>query len=169
MSFQDELNRASRTPEDTANSEYNQKFADGIRSAEYDYPDIKKQLLEMANNGKYQIVNGKRRIVFYYKNNSIQYDFLLKRTETRLNKTLFNPKGSYADKLYYTPTNRPHYEGYMKKLRELAEHDNIKVRTVGLYNYHNEKIQAFDVNGSLSGFALLEMHFSLCIECIVEY
>lgn len=169
MSFQDELNKASRTPEDVATTEYNENFTDGIYSAELDYPDIKEQLLKMANNGEYQMVNGKRRILFYYKNNSIQNDFLLKQTVTHLNKTLFNPKGSRADKVYYTLINRPHYEGYMKKLKELAEPDNIKVRTVGLYNYHNEKIQAFDVSNSFCGFLLLEMYLSLCVECIVEY
>ncbi|SHK78210.1 hypothetical protein [Hespellia stercorisuis] len=169
MSFRDELNSVSRTPEEVQKIAQNEEYACGLQSAILDYKEIKEEMLELANSGAYTVLpNGKHQIHMYYKFSSIQADFQLKRTETRVNKTILNRKGSYAYRMYYVKNNHYHYDAYMEKLKELSKNDDIDVRTVGLYDYHNN-LQVFDINSGFVGFALLENHFSVCIECKTEY
>lgn len=62
MSFQDELNRVSRTKEDAEASKNNKEYRLGAKCGESDYQIIKKELSAMANNGDYESYNGRRHI-----------------------------------------------------------------------------------------------------------
>ena len=119
MSFQEELNKATRTPSEAASSKHNEEFTKGMDLAESSYREIKEQLLEMAQDGKYSYKNGKKQIVLYYKNYWVQSDFELDCADTSVNKTFFNPKGKNAHRMYYTITNRSHFDGFMSRIKEL--------------------------------------------------
>lgn len=169
MSFQDELNKATRTPSEAASSKHNEEFTNGMDLAESSYREIKEQLLEMAQDGKFSYKNGKKQIVLYYKNYWVQSDFKLDRADTSVNKTFFNPKGSHAYRMYYTATNPSHFDGFMSRLKEFCAPDNISVRAIGYYNFYDEDVYEFDIAGSLTGQIFLENHFSVRIKCTVDY
>lgn len=101
MDFKDELNRVSRTFDDIIKLENQEQMKLGIEDAELDYNLIKDELIEKARKGKYQIIDGNRRIVLYYNKSRIKGDFNLERSSTRLNKSIFNPKGNYATLMKY--------------------------------------------------------------------
>ena len=169
MDFKDELNRVSRTFDDIIELENQEQMKLGIEDAELDYKLIKDELIEKARQGKYQIVDGKRRIILYYNKSRIKGDFNLERSSTRLNKSIFNSKGSYATLMKYSLINDVHYDNYMKTMTNLCQKDGIRVKAVGMYNYHDKDIKFFDIPGAISGFAIIESELSVCLECIIEY
>ena len=63
MSFQDELNRVTKTPEDVLSEREKESYANGVNSAQTSYEKIKEELLEYAKQGKYETVNSKKRII----------------------------------------------------------------------------------------------------------
>lgn len=170
MSFQDELNRVSKTKEEAEASKYNKEYRLGAKYGEADYQIIKKELSAMANNGDYESYNGKRHITFYYETDSVRWDFKLNISPVFINKTLFNPGGSRADQASYLLINKPHFEGYIDKLQELSKADNIVIQAVGYYKNRSKNIQVFPlIGGSITGFLLLECDFSVRIRCSVEF
>ena len=46
MSFQDELNRVTKTPEDVLSEREKESYANGVNSAQTSYEKIKEELLE---------------------------------------------------------------------------------------------------------------------------
>ena len=169
MDFKDELNRVSRTIEDITELENQKQMKLGIKDAKSDYKLIKDELLEKARQGKYQIIDGNRRIILYYNKAVINEDFELSSSSTRLNKSIFNPKGSCATLMKYSLINDIHYDNYMKTMTYLCQKDGIKVKAIGMYNYHDKDIKLFDIPGSISGLVMFESQLSVCLECIVEY
>ena len=169
MSFQDELNRATRNPSEVASSKHNEEFTRGMELAESIYSEIKEQLLEMAHAGKYSYNDGKKQIVLYYENYWVQSDFILDSAETTVNKTFFNPGGEYTCRLYYTITNRSHFDGFMSKLKKLCKPDNISVQAIGYYNFYDEEVFEFDIHSSIIDHAYYKNHLSVRIKCTVGY
>lgn len=47
----------------------------------------------------------------------------------------------------------------MEILTALCQKDGIRIRAVGMYNYHHQDIKIFDIPGTISGFALIESLF----------
>lgn len=170
MSFQDELNRVSRTKEDAEASKNNKEYRLGAKCGESDYQIIKKELSAMANNGDYESYNGRRHINFYYETDFARWDFKLNISSVFVNKTPFNPGGSRADQASYMLINKPHFDGYIDTLQELAKADNIMIQAVGYYKNRSKNIQVFPlIGGSITGFLLLECDFSVRIRCSVEF
>lgn len=56
MSFLDELNEISKTPEEAATEKYQDDYQYGMKFAEYDFMEVKSDIKEKAKEGKY-IVN----------------------------------------------------------------------------------------------------------------
>ena len=76
MSFQDELNRVTKTPEDVWSKREKESYAKGVDSAQRSYEKIKEELLEYAKQGKYEPVNSKKRITYKYKSDNLWDTFL---------------------------------------------------------------------------------------------
>ncbi|MBS5121207.1 MAG: hypothetical protein KHZ02_12300 [Lachnospiraceae bacterium] len=54
MSFQDELNQVTQTPEDIKSQKDKQSYTYGVNEAYRAHQEIKKALLECAKEGKYE-------------------------------------------------------------------------------------------------------------------
>lgn len=94
MSFKDELNRQSKTPEDVINES-------SRLNASLDHYNIKRQLLLMAEGGQYTCVNGKRKMVYYYTKSHVNSYFDQAVSDIAVNKTLFNRGGQHAYRSYF--------------------------------------------------------------------
>lgn len=168
MDFKDELYIAGRNY-DTKDKIEKPEERKGIEDAQNDYSAIKEELLDKARNGKYQNISGKHRIELYFDKSKIKGDFKLNRSSTRISKTIFNPKGKCAVLMSYMLINNEHYTAYMKEMYELCRKEEINIKPIGLYNYHNKDIKSFSIPGSIVGLTLMESYMSVCLECTVEY
>lgn len=172
MSFQDELNKASRSNEEIEDLQNQRSIHIGRRDAREDYEKIKKELLYMANNGQYQLEKGTRKITLYYLSKPLNKDFRKIVQEIRINKSLFNRGGQCAHKLSFSLVNRFHYNAYMEQLRALAEPDHICISLEGYYDLFNRQIEVYEFplfGGSLVRPLDPSSETTVRIKCEVEY
>lgn len=164
MSFQDELNRRSKTPEDVTNES-------SRTHASLDHYNIKRELLLMAEGGQYTYVNGKRKIVYYCKKSYMNRYFKQVVNDIIVNRTLFNRGGQHAYRSYFYLTDKAGFDAYIKTLKQLAEEDNIRVSVIAYYS-HTDPSQCKE-------YAIFNVHYdtfynptywlSPCLKCEVEY
>ena len=76
MSFQDELNQVTQTPEDIKSQKDKQSYTYGVNEAYRAHQEIKKALLECAKEGKYDDYNLKKRITYKYRDDYFLNDVL---------------------------------------------------------------------------------------------
>lgn len=172
MSFQDELNKVSRTQNEIEDLQNQRSHNIGRRDAREDYEKIKKELLQMANNGQYELDKGTRKITLYYLSKPLNEDFKKIAQEIRINKTLFNRGGQHAHRFFFSLVNRFHYEAYMEQLRALAEPDRIQISLVGYYDLFNRQIEVYEfplMGGSLIKPLDPSSETTVRIKCEVEY
>ena len=97
MSFQDELNQVTQTPEDIKSQKDKQSYTYGVNEAYRAHQEIKKALLECAKEGKYDDYNLKKRITYKYRDDYFFNDVLdLRIRDVFINKSFFNRGGEYA-------------------------------------------------------------------------
>lgn len=168
MSFQDELNKVTKTPEDVVQQKADEDTLEGIKDAEHDYTRIKEILLEKAKKGEYSVYSGKKHIKFYFEENSARYDFKFSQSTRTIPKSLFS-KGSTQSIYEYILTKPTHYKSYTNKLEQLAKEDNINIKVLGYYDFYKDRVQTFSLPGGISGNAILPNYFSIRLECSIEY
>ena len=164
MSFKDELNRQSKTPEDVI-------YESARTCASLDHYNIKRQLLLMAEGGQYTYVNGKRKIVYYYTKSHVNSYFDQSVSDIAVNKTLFNRGGQHAYRSYFYLKNKTGFDMYINTLKKMAEADDIRISVVAYY-YHPDPKQCEE-------YAIFNVHYdtfynprywlSPCLKCEVEY
>lgn len=172
MSFQDELNKRARTKEEVADQQKQDDMQRGREDAELDYYEIKRELLDMAEDGKYQLADGRKKITLYFLSRRIKYDFRQVVQEIYVNKSFFNRSGQHAHQLWFTLCNSAHFEAYMERLQALAKPDGIRVSAVGYYDLFNRQLEVYEFSlpdGSLIMPLNPDTYTTVRIKCEVEY
>lgn len=173
MSFQDELNRVTKTPEDVLSKREKESFAKGVDSAQRSYEKIKEELLEYAKQGKYETVNSKKRITYKYKSDNLWDTFLdnilnLKIRNVTINKSFFNKHGQAAQEAWFYIKDQVAFDAYMETLQELCRKDGISTKLTVCYNsLQGEK--TYDINEKIVDYVLLPYTLKVYIICTVEY
>lgn len=173
MSFQDELNRVTKTPEDVLSEREKESYANGVNSAQTSYGKIKEELLEYAKQGKYETVNSKKRITYKYKSDNLWDTFLddilnLKIRDVTINKSFFNKHGQAAQEAWFYIKDQVAFDAYMETLQELCRKDGISTKLTVCYNsLQGEK--TYDINEKIVDYVLLSYTLKVYIICTVEY
>lgn len=169
MSFQDELNQVTQTPEDIKSQKDKQSYTYGVNEAYRAHQEIKKALLECAKEGKYDDYNLKKRITYKYRDGYFLNDVLdLRIRDVFINKSFFNRGGEYAHEARFDMKDSIAFNAYMEKLEELCKNDEIFIELKVYYNsVRGQKI--YNIDEKFVDYALLVSDVQLYIICIVEY
>ena len=165
MSFQDELNRVTKTPEDVLSKREKESYAKGEK--------IKEELLEYAKQGKYETVNSKKRITYKYKSDNLWDTFLdnilnLKIRNVTINKSFFNKHGQAAQEAWFYIKDQVAFDAYMETLQELCRKDGISTKLTVCYNsLQGEK--TYDIDEKIIDYVLVSYTLKVYIICTVEY
>lgn len=124
--FQKQLQENTKTPQQVEDENWIKESENIKKNAEEDYSAIKQSLLQMAQSGKYTIVNDRKCVKIDFPYAHIQE--YIKRTHSS-NPTGKRGTNSYKknEKVYYTLDKVKQYELYMKIIKEYASCDNIDI------------------------------------------
>lgn len=138
MSFRDELKKSIRSPEDVNREKIAKENQACMAEASLTFNDIKKSLIDSANNAKYNTHDGATTVSCICR---ISQRFFSRRTvnnseELRQNQQKFflfrDPGIVYCtwDCFEVKPMYSHEYNQYVAALKELAAHENISVEMV---------------------------------------
>ncbi len=167
MSFLDELNEVSKTKYDV-----NQERKEyGRTCARLKYDSIKEHFINMAKNGRYTTVSGKKYIEFYDIERYIDFD--VKADETRT-KGLFQSAYRYTTKVNLIIKDRPFFNGYVDELKKRGFSDGINIVVLGYHNSKkNDPSAYFDIDKeyvcSSSKIFCSKINFSIVLKCSACY
>lgn len=168
MSFQDELNRVTKTPEDVLSEREKESYANGVNSAQTSYEKIKEELLEYAKQGKYETVNSKKRITYKYKSDNLWDTFLDDILNLKIRDVTINKHGQAAQEAWFYIKDQVAFDAYMETLQELCRKDGISTKLTVCYNsLQGEK--TYDINEKIVDYVLLSYTLKVYIICTVEY
>lgn len=165
--FKLELENNSRTITQVK-SEHNLKISNEAQEmAKHDYNLIKNELLECANNGKYQIINEYKVITYIYKK-KYRPSFIGSKDEfVYINRTFFNPGGEFANKVSIFIVDRSFYDCYISYLNRLSRLDDISIKPV-IINSNNENDIHF-LPCTIQGFGVYSSSYMFALKCEVKY
>lgn len=126
MSFLDELNEISKTPEEAAAEKYQDDYEWGIKFAEYDFMEVKNNVKEKAKDGKYNIRDGKRIISFY---EECKLDMFSRPIVEDLS---FTEGRMIETKVQFKFQGIGYYDGYVHHINKLAEENGMLIKVVGV-------------------------------------
>lgn len=170
MGFQDELNQASRSKATVAEEEREREIWLGKREAEREYANIKKQLLEKAKKGEYQIVDGKKQIVLIYHSVHVSVDFRLLENRMLENNSIFASRRTYTNIVKVILKNEAHFDSYMQHINELGKDDGVKIKAIGIYDDRIRKKKVpFEIPGGIQGKNAFAAWTEVALECVVNY
>lgn len=169
MSFQDELNKITKTPEDVRSEKEKESYTYGVDSAQRTYEQIKEKLLECAKQGKYETVNSKKHITYRYERDDFLYSILnLKIRRVFINKSFFNKNGQAAEEARYYIKDHIAFDAYMETLQKLCRKDGILIELTVCYNsLGKEKI--YDIYEKIIDYIVMPHELKVYIICTVEY
>ena len=125
MSFLDELNEISKTPEEAAAEKYQDDYQYGMKFAEYDFMEVKSDIKEKAKEGKYITEDGKRTISFY------EECYLNKFSRPIVEDLSFSENRMIETKVQFKFEGIGYYDGYVHHINKLAEENGMSMKVVG--------------------------------------
>lgn len=125
MSFLDELNEISKTPEEAATDKYQDDYQYGVRFAEYDFMEVKSDAKEMAKECKYTIEDDKRIVSFY------EECYLNKFSRPIVEDLSFSGNRMIETKVQFEFDGIGYYDGYVHHINKLAEENGMSMKVVG--------------------------------------
>lgn len=171
MSFLDELNEISKTPEEAVAEKKIESYNDGKKWAISTIDHIKNVIREKAKNGDYETICGKRYMKFYaddlYPSSYLFGKY--KKYEYRENVGIFNRQGDYRVRVYYNICDQDYYYGYMDTLNQLFKKENIKSEVVGVFEDSTHKIEFDPLEGIVLERKVFDIDFSIRLKCSIEF
>lgn len=164
MSFKDELNKNTKTPEDAYNDKINKIKESAYMSAKIEYKYIKSNILNKANNGQYSVANNKKCIVYYHIMHNSKY-LSISNTPPKRQGLIFKQLKVYNDERYILREEyKTEYTFFIEKLKELCNQDGIQVSPIV---YHSEKKIEYSIPTPILGY---DFHkYNLALKCIIHY
>ena len=146
-SFQDEIKRSLRTPQEVMEEEENLEIQRAKRCAQLDFSSLKKELTSMASNGRYLTYKGYIEVCADVK--SCATDFFKRDVKTTHYKL-----GAFCYRCYSVCTceckNMKMLKAYLDEIKRLTEPEGIEVKLVGECRDELYKATyAFDVPGEM--------------------
>lgn len=171
MSFLDELNEISRTPEEVAAEKKIESYEDGKKNAAMTIYHIKNTIREKAKNGDYEIICGNKYMNFYL-DDLYTPSYLYgkpKKYEYRENVGFFNRSGDYRVRVHYNIIDHDWYYGYMDTFNQLLQEENIKAEVVGVFEDSTHKIEFNPLDGIVLERKVFDIDFSIRLKCSIEF
>ena len=147
--FINELDSIIKTPTEAAQKTSNENQQKASELAKSDYSYIKKMIKEKAENGEYDFVNGKKRIILYNKGNLS--NLLKSYSEIKTINKVFSTDTQFETIIKANDYQLFNY--YEKELIKLGSKDGVKINITGVYYKPgtHKIIQEFHVPGRLVG------------------
>lgn len=165
--FKAELQENTKTPLQIQEEQNNKDVKTAYRQAENDYNSIKQNILNQAKSGNYQVTNSKRNIVYDF-DYMFTPSFITSESKmVHINKTMFNQSGQLANEVSFSISNYTYYNSYIRKIKELAKHDDISIEPFIINKNDTSIIHSLPFR--VIGFAESDYHYKFVLRCRIEY
>ena len=165
-SFQTQLQQNTKTPQQVLSEQHSKEIEQSKKSANIDYENIKREMLQQAESGNYSTANEHKCITYDYKYRW-KPSFIGERSgHTYINKTVFNPSGQYASEISIFITDTVYYNTYMYELKRLLSTDNISVLPLLM---HKNSGKIYSLPHHSVGFGESVYHYEFVLRCSVQY
>ena len=165
-SFQSELQQNTKTPQQVKSKQQSKEVEQAKQSANVDYETIKRELLQQAESGNYNTINGRKSITFDHKYRW-KPSFIGERSgHTYINKTLFNPSGQYVSEISIFITDNTYYDVYISEIKRLLSEDSISCEPL-LLNKSTDI--AYSLPHYSVGFGESTYNYEFVLRCSVQY
>lgn len=165
-SFQTQLQHNTKTPQQVLSEQHSKEIEQAKKSANIDYENIKREILQQAERGNYSTTNGHKCITYDYKYRW-KPSFIGERSgHTYINKTVFNPSGQYASEISIFITDTVYYNAYIYEIKRLLSIDNISVLPLLI---HKNSGKVYSLPHHSVGFGESVHHYEFVLRCSVQY
>lgn len=170
MSFLDELNEISKTPEEAAAEKKMELCEDGKNCAIRTVDHIKDTIREKAKNGDYEVICENKYMSFYLDDLYVPACLYKKpkKYEYRENAGFFN-RGDYCVRVYYAIYDYDWYHAFMDMFNQLTQKENIKAKVIGVFEDSSHKIEFDPLEGIVLKRKVIDIDFSIRIKCNIEF
>ena len=165
-SFQSELQQNTKTSQQVKSEQQSKEVEQAKQSANVDYETIKRELLQQAESGNYNTVNGRKYITFNHKYRWKPSFIGEQSGHTYINKTLFNPSGQYASEISIFISDNTYYDTYISEIKRLLSKDGVSVQVCLL---HKNTGMMYSLPYHSIGFGESTYHYEFVLRCSVQY
>lgn len=164
MSFKDELNKNSRTPEQACNDILDKTKEQAQSYAEIQYENIKNKILDMAKKGYYLIKDDKKFIEYFHCLHNSKY-VQVYRTPSRFKGFLDKKIQVFDDYRYILcEENAIEYAFFISCIKDLAMKDDIQI-TPCIYSPETKYV--YGIPSPILGISYHK--YDLYLKCSIKY